>query len=228
MIEAAMIWNEPNNKSHWDFESNPGWTIFAPWLGSPGGNRRGSAGAAARTRGDLPDRPGFHAVDRGAGVTGRGRCRSPCTAFARLESLAHRRVARQDRQHPGRDASAGLGLRGGRIQLRRRRGAAMGSPANRRTLSGRTPRIQWYSLYDLARGLASHDPPQRGGGVIVHYRHFHMGLLDENGRPKRAAGISRSSRRNSAFANGSISRIIGWMTRYGGCGISASPTCAPG
>jgi hypothetical protein len=29
MIEAAMIWNEPNNKSHWDFESDPGWTAFA-------------------------------------------------------------------------------------------------------------------------------------------------------------------------------------------------------
>ena len=29
MIEAAMIWNEPNNKSHWDFENDPGWAIFA-------------------------------------------------------------------------------------------------------------------------------------------------------------------------------------------------------
>ena len=29
MIEAAMIWNEPNNKSHWDFENDPEWTIFA-------------------------------------------------------------------------------------------------------------------------------------------------------------------------------------------------------
>ena len=29
MIEAAMIWNEPNNKSHWDFENDPGWAVFA-------------------------------------------------------------------------------------------------------------------------------------------------------------------------------------------------------
>ena len=29
MIEAAMIWNEPNNKSHWDFEIDPEWTLFA-------------------------------------------------------------------------------------------------------------------------------------------------------------------------------------------------------
>ena len=29
MIEAAMIWNEPNNKSHWDFENDPGWAVFS-------------------------------------------------------------------------------------------------------------------------------------------------------------------------------------------------------
>ena len=29
MIEAVMLWNEPNNKSHWDFELDPGWKIFA-------------------------------------------------------------------------------------------------------------------------------------------------------------------------------------------------------
>ena len=29
MIEAAMIWNEPNNKSHWDPEIDPDWSMFA-------------------------------------------------------------------------------------------------------------------------------------------------------------------------------------------------------
>ena len=29
MIEAAMIWNEPNNKSHWDPEVDPDWSLFA-------------------------------------------------------------------------------------------------------------------------------------------------------------------------------------------------------
>jgi beta-xylosidase len=29
MIEAAMIWNEPNNKSHWDPELDPDWRLFA-------------------------------------------------------------------------------------------------------------------------------------------------------------------------------------------------------
>jgi len=29
MIEAAMIWNEPNNKSHWDPDVDPDWSLFA-------------------------------------------------------------------------------------------------------------------------------------------------------------------------------------------------------
>src|ERR671933_2168484 len=28
-VEAAMIWNEPNNKSHWDPALDPDWSIFA-------------------------------------------------------------------------------------------------------------------------------------------------------------------------------------------------------
>ena len=28
-VEAIMIWNEPNNKSHWDFELDPDWQIFS-------------------------------------------------------------------------------------------------------------------------------------------------------------------------------------------------------
>src|SRR4051812_6906213 len=29
MIEAAMLWNEPNNKSHWDPALDPDWALFA-------------------------------------------------------------------------------------------------------------------------------------------------------------------------------------------------------
>src|SRR3954470_19934623 len=28
MIEAVMFWNEPNNKSHWDFEIDPQWATY--------------------------------------------------------------------------------------------------------------------------------------------------------------------------------------------------------
>ena len=29
MVEAVMLWNEPNNLSHWDFEIDSDWKIYA-------------------------------------------------------------------------------------------------------------------------------------------------------------------------------------------------------
>ena len=29
MIEAVMLWNEPNNLSHWDFEIDKDWSAYA-------------------------------------------------------------------------------------------------------------------------------------------------------------------------------------------------------
>ena len=29
MLEAVMLWNEPNNLSHWDFKIDPDWKMFA-------------------------------------------------------------------------------------------------------------------------------------------------------------------------------------------------------
>ena len=29
MVEAVMLWNEPNNLSHWDFKVDPDWKLFA-------------------------------------------------------------------------------------------------------------------------------------------------------------------------------------------------------
>src|SRR3954464_10627686 len=29
MVEAVMLWNEPNNLSHWDFQVDKDWNVFA-------------------------------------------------------------------------------------------------------------------------------------------------------------------------------------------------------
>ena len=29
MVEAVVLWNEPNNLSHWNFKLDPGWVHFA-------------------------------------------------------------------------------------------------------------------------------------------------------------------------------------------------------
>ena len=85
-------------------------------------------------------------------------------------------------------------------------------------LIGRAPRIHWYSLYDLPAAWPATTRHREAEGSS-YYRHFHMGLLDEHGTPEAAARIaSRTARRISASASGSISRITGWMTRCAGYG----------
>ena len=53
-------------------------------------------------------------------------------------------------------------------------------------LRGRAPRIHWYSLYDLPAAWPATTRHKEAEGSS-YYRHFHMGLLDEHGRPKLAA-----------------------------------------
>jgi beta-xylosidase len=52
-------------------------------------------------------------------------------------------------------------------------------------LGGRTPRIHWYSLYDLPAAWEATTRHKEAEGSS-YYRHFHMGLLREDGTPKQA------------------------------------------
>jgi beta-xylosidase len=55
-------------------------------------------------------------------------------------------------------------------------------------LSGRTPRIHWYSLYDLPATWEATTRHREAEGSS-YYRHFHMGLLREDGSPKPAFDV---------------------------------------
>ena len=60
MIEATMIWNEPNNKSHWDPEVDPGWSRFAGMAIAAGQAIKAENGSLPRVLGGLsPIDPGF-------------------------------------------------------------------------------------------------------------------------------------------------------------------------
>jgi beta-xylosidase len=55
-------------------------------------------------------------------------------------------------------------------------------------LRGLAPRIHWYSLYDLPRAWPATTRHREAEGSS-YYRHFHMGLLREDGTPKRACSL---------------------------------------
>ena len=62
MIEAVMLWNEPNNQSHWDFEIDPGLEASSRSmvkLAADGDPRREPAPDARAGR-HLAHRPGVH------------------------------------------------------------------------------------------------------------------------------------------------------------------------
>jgi beta-xylosidase len=52
-------------------------------------------------------------------------------------------------------------------------------------LIGKVERIHWYSLYDLPRSWPATTRHREAEGSS-YYRHFYMGLLHEDGTPKRA------------------------------------------
>jgi beta-xylosidase len=52
-------------------------------------------------------------------------------------------------------------------------------------LLGKSERIHWYSLYDLPRAWPATTRHREAEGSS-YYRHFYMGLLREDGTPKRA------------------------------------------
>ena len=52
-------------------------------------------------------------------------------------------------------------------------------------LTGRAPRIHWYSLFDLPRAWPATTRHREAEGSS-YYRHFYMGLIREDGTPKEA------------------------------------------
>ena len=151
VIEAAMIWNEPNNKSHWDPALDPDWALFADHVIRAGNAIAEVNPAMTRVLGGMsPIDPLWLAAHGGARRARCGRRGRGARLSARLEPLAARRLARQDRRDQGRDRQAGVGDRGRGQLVRRRGGAGVRARAHRRTARAAcVPRIFWYSLFDL-------------------------------------------------------------------------------
>ena len=69
MIEAAKIWNEPNNKSHWDLQLDPGWSKFAELAIAAGTAIRAAHPTLPRVLGGIsPIDPSFIQNMKGQGV----------------------------------------------------------------------------------------------------------------------------------------------------------------
>ena len=187
MIEAAMIWNEPNNKSHWDLEADPGWAVFARMAKLAGQAIAAEAPGLPRVLGGMsPIDPDFVRLLGAQGV------------MEDMDALAvhgfpldwnhwliHDWPAKLDEIRavtslPVWVSEVGVSTFGAEeVQ-------EWGLKRTAELLVGRAPRIHWYSLYDLPAAWPATTRHREAEGSS-YYRHFHMGLFDEHGNPKRAA-----------------------------------------
>ena len=186
MIEAVMFWNEPNNKSHWDFEIDPDWSKFAAMVRLASGAVRAENAQLVQVLGGIsPIDPGFirnmdaqgvlDAVDVVA-VHGFPLDWNHWTIHEWPDKIQE---IRDVTQLPIWVSEVGASTFGAEeIQ-------EFGLKRSAELLIGRVPRIHWYSLYDLPQAWPATTRHREAEGS-AYYRHFHMGLLDEDGNPKRA------------------------------------------
>jgi beta-xylosidase len=186
MLEAVMIWNEPNNKSHWDFEIDPDWSAFARMATLAAQAVAAEAPGLPRVLGGIsPIDPLFIQNMQGLGLL------EHVDAVAvhgfpldwnhwmldewpdKLDEI------RGVTELPVWISEVGVSTFGAEEvqEFGLRRSAEL--------LIGRSPRIHWYSLYDLPRAWPATTRHREAEGSS-YYRHFYMGLLREDGSPKRA------------------------------------------
>jgi beta-xylosidase len=185
-VDSIMIWNEPNNKSHWDFEVDQGWQIFARMVNT----------ATDCVKSVNPKLPcvlgGISPIDP-----------KFIELLGKQDVLNHLDVVAvhgfpldwnhwtihewPDKLNEIRAMTAlpvwvsevGVSTFGAEeVQ-------EWGLGRTAELLIGNVPKIHWYSLYDLPRSWPATTRHREAEGS-AYYRHFYMGLLREDGTPKLA------------------------------------------
>jgi beta-xylosidase len=185
LIEAAMIWNEPNNKSHWDPQIDPDWSKFAEMGKLAARSIRAVNPAVKRVLGGIsPIDPAYIQRLAGHGL------------IEELDVIAvhgfpldwnlwninewPQRLDEIRAVVPNHElwvTEVGVGSFGAEeVQ-------EFGVKRTAELLIGKVPRIFWYSLYDLPQAWGATTRHKEAEGSS-YYRHFYMGLLKEDGTPK--------------------------------------------
>lgn len=187
MIDSVMFWNEPNNKSHWDFEIDPEWDTFAEMVKLAAREVGKANPLLTRVLGGIsPIDPAFIQRLEKRGV------------LDTLDVIAvhgfpldwnhwqiHEWPSKLDEI---RAVAKGLPLWVSEVGVSTFGAEEVQEFGLNRTaelLLGKVPRVHWYSLYDLPRAWPATTRHREAEGSS-YYRHFYMGLLREDGTPKCA------------------------------------------
>jgi beta-xylosidase len=188
LIEAVMLWNEPNNLSHWDRSQDPDWALFAEMISLAGRRVAYLAPGVTRVLGGIsPVDPRFvrHLFAQGVSDA--------------VDVVAvHGFPLDWNRWHIGEWSTRVRAIRevsGGKAVWATEVGASsFASPilqawavdATLEALMGEAERVYWYALMDLPERWEA-VTRHRGSEGSAYYRHFRMGVFDADGQPKPAA-----------------------------------------
>jgi beta-xylosidase len=186
VIEAVMLWNEPNNKSHWAFEEDPDWAAFAEMTILASRAVAAENPNLVRVLGGIsPIDPLFIRNMAGKGV------------LDQLDAVAvhgfpldwnHWQIHEWPEQLKTIQAVTDLPVWVSEVGVSTfgaEEVQVFGLKRTAELLIGRAPRLHWYSLYDLPRDWPATTRHKEAEGSS-YYRHFYMGLLREDGSPKLA------------------------------------------
>jgi beta-xylosidase len=217
-----MIWNEPNNKSHWDPEIDPEWTMFGDTVIAAAKAIHSANPRVKRVLGGIsPIDPFFVQRLANQGV------------IDHLDVIAvhgfpldwnlwpidawPQKIAEIEAVAQGREIWAtevGVGSFGAEeVQV-------FGVNRTAELLLGRVPRVFWYSLFDLPHAWGATTRHKEAEGSS-YYRHFYMGLIREDGTPKLA--LEHFARHTPAmaimqwfhFEDPRLDSAVEWMKRLG-------------
>jgi beta-xylosidase len=187
MVEAVMLWNEPNNLSHWDFKLDPDWKMFAGMvIAASKAIRKENPELPIVLGGISPIDPNFIELLGSYGVLDAVDVIS-VHGFPldwnhwqinewpkKIEEI--RAVTRK----PIWVSEAGVSSFGAEeVQ-------AFGLQRTAELLLPIVDRVHWYSLLDLPATWSATTRHKEAEGS-AYYRHYYMGLLREDGSPKLAA-----------------------------------------
>jgi beta-xylosidase len=186
MVEAVMFWNEPNNKSHWDFEIDPEWKLFGEMIQLASKAVADVNPLLPKVLGGIsPIDPKFIDLMKRHGVL-------DAVNVVALHGFPldwnHWQINDWPKKIDEIRAVTDLPIWISEVGVSTFGAEEVQEFGVRRTaelLIGRVPRIHWYSLYDLPKAWPATTRHREAEGS-AYYRHFYMGLLQEDGTPKRA------------------------------------------
>jgi beta-xylosidase len=186
VIEAAMIWNEPNNKSHWDFDIDKDWKIFAEMA------KCASRAITAENSSLTKVLGGISPIDSNFMLNMKSKGVLDCVDAVAVHGFPldwnHWSINDWPQKYSEITSVTDLPVWISEVGVSSFGADEVQEFGLRRSaelLIGRAPRIHWYSLYDLPKTWPATTRHRESEGSS-YYRHFYMGLLREDGTPKAA------------------------------------------